>query len=75
VADLVDANPGLDRGVAAATLAAYRPLFRGDARHYGEFVVPHLRALSRYMVANGLVDEPIPPDRYATNRFVRAAQR
>jgi NitT/TauT family transport system substrate-binding protein/putative hydroxymethylpyrimidine transport system substrate-binding protein len=75
VADLVDANPGLDRGLAAATLAAYRPLFRGDARQYGEFVTSHLRALSRYMVANGLTDRPIPPGRYATNRFVRAAQR
>jgi NitT/TauT family transport system substrate-binding protein/putative hydroxymethylpyrimidine transport system substrate-binding protein len=75
VEDLAAANPGLDRGLAAATLAAYRPLFRGDARHYGEFVASHLRELGRYMAANGLADAPVPPRRYGTNRFVRAAQR
>jgi ABC-type nitrate/sulfonate/bicarbonate transport system substrate-binding protein len=75
VDDLVAANPGMDRGVAAATLAAYEPLFRGGAREYGEFVTSRLRELGRYMAANGLADAPVPPGRYGTNRFVRAAQR
>ena len=37
---------------------------------YGRFDAADLRSLSRFLIANHLIDEPIGPDRFATNEFV-----
>ncbi len=71
---LLAENPAIPKDFAEASLEAYEPLFQADAENYGEFNTANLEALSTFMVDNGLAAEPIPPDRYATNEFVEAAQ-
>ncbi len=71
--DLVSENPGLDAKLAKASLAAYMPLFKGNAPVYGEFVTKNLQDLSNYLVKTGLGKSPISPTRYGTNQFVPGA--
>ncbi len=72
IQDLVDQVPGTDQALAAATLKAYMPLFKG-APVYGEFVTKNIEALSKFLVDNKLADAPISPQRYGTNQFVPGA--
>jgi putative hydroxymethylpyrimidine transport system substrate-binding protein len=74
VEDLVAANPELDEGLAAASLHAYMPLFRGEASRYGLFQPRKIEELSEFMLRNELSEKPFAPSRYATNEFVEAAR-
>jgi len=70
---LLDANPAIPRKFAEASLDAYLPSFTDGNADFGGFDEASLQKLSEFMVDNGLADEPIDPDRYATNRFVDGA--
>lgn len=63
--DLLAENPALQRDVTSAQLDAYGPLFQAGAPAYGVFSPAALRALSAFLVEEGLVDAPIAPDRFA----------
>jgi putative hydroxymethylpyrimidine transport system substrate-binding protein len=69
IEDLVNANPGIDEGLATATLEAYMPLFEGEGE-YGEFETQNIKALSEFMVENELAESGFSPERYGTNEFV-----
>ncbi|HEU4804009.1 MAG TPA: ABC transporter substrate-binding protein [Solirubrobacterales bacterium] len=67
---LLGENPAIPERFAKASLDAYLPLFEAGADRYGRFDAADLRSLSRFLIANHLIDEPIGPGRYATNEFV-----
>jgi putative hydroxymethylpyrimidine transport system substrate-binding protein len=67
---LLDRNPAIPERFARASLDAYLPLFAAGPGAFGSFDDGDLRALSRFMVENGLARQPIPPGRFATNGFV-----
>lgn len=71
---LLAANPTIPAEYAEAGLAAYEPLFVGSADSYGVFQTDKLDELSAFLVDNGLVTEPIPADRYATNEFAEGSE-
>lgn len=70
---LVNQNKGIDEELAADSLKAYMPLFKGKASTYGTFAAPVIEELSEFMVENELSEKPIAPGRYATNEFVEGA--
>ncbi|HVW18063.1 MAG TPA: ABC transporter substrate-binding protein, partial [Solirubrobacteraceae bacterium] len=70
--DLLAHDRALGRTLTQASLRAYLPLFRGDAPRFGVLRASRVRALSRWLVANGLIRRPIAASRYATDRFVPA---
>jgi putative hydroxymethylpyrimidine transport system substrate-binding protein len=78
--DLLAANPSLPRGLTAASLAVYLPLFSGRSTTstsklpFGTLQSPNVSAMSRWMLQSHLIDAPISPTRYATNRFLRPAR-
>jgi len=82
--DLLSANPGLPRGLTAASLAVYLPLFSGRSTTtsatssarlpFGMLQSANVAAMSRWMLASHLIDAPISPARYGTNRFLRPAR-
>ena len=67
---LLAENPAIPERFAKASLDAYLPLFEAGADRYGRFDAADLRSLSRFLIANHLIDEPIGPGRFATNEFV-----
>ena len=67
---LLAENPAIPERFAKASLDAYLPLFEAGADRYGRFDVADLRSLSRFLIANRLIEEPIGPGRFATNEFV-----
>lgn len=67
---LVDRVPEIDEELARAQLDAYLPLFEADRDRYGILRTEALEDLSRFLLATGLAERPISPDRYATNEFV-----
>lgn len=71
---LLAENKAIPRDFAEASLEAYEPLFQADAESYGVFNMEDLEALSQFMVDSGLAEEPIPPERYATNEFVEGEE-
>jgi putative hydroxymethylpyrimidine transport system substrate-binding protein len=71
--DLLRSNPGLPRGLTAASLAVYLPLFSG-AVAFGTLQGANLAAMSDWMLQNHLIRAPISPGRYGTNRFLRPAR-
>ena len=75
--DLLKANPGLPAGLTRASLQAYLPLFAapparsaGAAAEFGTLHKSKLRAMSEWMLTNGLIPRPVRPARYGTNRFL-----
>jgi hypothetical protein len=78
--DLLDANPSLPRKLTAASLAVYLPLFSGRSTTsssnlpFGTLQSQNVSAMSRWMLQSHLIDAPISPARYATNRFLRPAR-
>jgi ABC-type nitrate/sulfonate/bicarbonate transport system substrate-binding protein len=70
---LLDRNPAIPERFARASLDAYLPLFAAGPGELGSFDDGDLRALSRFMVENGLAPEPIPPGRFATDGFVEGS--
>jgi NitT/TauT family transport system substrate-binding protein/putative hydroxymethylpyrimidine transport system substrate-binding protein len=85
--DLLDANPSLSRKLTAASLAVYLPLFSGRSSSvaapaapttaevpFGTLQSANVAAMSRWMLESHLIDAPISPARYGTNRFLRPAR-
>ncbi len=70
--ELLDANPELDPTLAEAQLDGYLPLFAAEASSFGSFRPQGVEELSSFLVDNGLIDEAIPIERFATNEFVDA---
>ncbi len=73
IANLLGAVPALDRELATAQFELYEPQFSGDASQLGAVEPGAVEALSDYLIANGLTDAAILPDRYGTNEFLPAA--
>jgi putative hydroxymethylpyrimidine transport system substrate-binding protein len=78
--ELLRANPTLQPGLTGASLYAYLPLFQartasGRKLPFGRLQPRNIRALSRWMLKNGLTSERVSAARYGTNRFVAARGR
>ena len=67
---LLAQNPGISREFAQTSLEAYEPLFVAGTQRFGEFDPADVKALSAFLVDQGLLAGPIAPGRYATNRFI-----
>jgi ABC-type nitrate/sulfonate/bicarbonate transport system substrate-binding protein len=67
---LISQTQGIDKQLATDSFDAWVPLF-GPADTFGQFNEENLESLSTFMVDNGLADEPIAPDRYATTEFTQ----
>jgi len=72
--DLLRLNPSLSRGLTAASLKVYLPLFAGGGVPFGTLQSKNVAAMSAWMLANHLIHAPISPQRYGTNRFLRPAR-
>jgi putative hydroxymethylpyrimidine transport system substrate-binding protein len=77
LADLEAANPTLPRKLTAASLGVYLPLFKGDdtvaggsGAAFGTLRATNVAAMSKWMLGAGLINSPIAPARYGTNRFL-----
>jgi putative hydroxymethylpyrimidine transport system substrate-binding protein len=65
MAELLHANPGLERGLTQASLAAYLPLFTDSGKiPIGTLQGARIEEMSRWMVSSGLIDKAISPMRY-----------
>jgi len=67
---LISQTQGIDKQLATESFKAWTPLL-GPADTFGQFNQKNLESLSTFMVDNGLSDEPIAPDRYATTEFTQ----
>jgi len=72
--DMLAEEPSLQRPLTTAVVDTYVPLFQADAPAYGVLDTADLEALSAFLVANELIKEPIPPERYGTNEFLPATE-
>ncbi len=70
LADLLAANPAIERRLAKASLAAYLPIFAARGVPYGTIVASKVAALSSWLVRNRLIGHPISADRFAANEFL-----
>jgi ABC-type nitrate/sulfonate/bicarbonate transport system substrate-binding protein len=69
LSNLLYSNPSLTRGLTAASLAVYLPLFAGGVP-FGTLQSANVAALSEWMLKNHLINAPISPQRYGTDRFL-----
>jgi len=70
LADLLAANPSIERRLARASLSAYLPLFEAGGVPDGTLVSTRIAALSRWLVANRLIARPVAVARFGTNAFL-----
>jgi putative hydroxymethylpyrimidine transport system substrate-binding protein len=71
LADLLAQNPSLERKFTQASLAAYLPLFADGGRvRFGTLQAANIEAMSRWMLAGGLIGAAIAPARYGSNSFL-----
>jgi ABC-type nitrate/sulfonate/bicarbonate transport system substrate-binding protein len=71
LADLERLNPALAPKLTRASLRAYLPLFSvGGRTPFGALRAGNVAAMSAWMVQSGLIDAPVVPARYGTDRFV-----
>jgi NitT/TauT family transport system substrate-binding protein/putative hydroxymethylpyrimidine transport system substrate-binding protein len=70
LAELLQANPALERGLTRASLAAYLPIFAAGGAPDGTLVSARLAALSSWLVAHKLIRHPVSPQRFGTNQFL-----
>lgn len=69
--ELLAANPSLPRKLTKASLQTYLPLFADSGRTpFGRLASEHIAAMSRWMLASGLIHGPLDPSRYGTNAFL-----
>jgi putative hydroxymethylpyrimidine transport system substrate-binding protein len=69
--DLLRLNPSLSRGLTAASLKVYLPLFAGGGGvPFGTLQSGNVAAMSAWMLENHLIKSPISPKRYGTNQFL-----
>jgi putative hydroxymethylpyrimidine transport system substrate-binding protein len=78
--ELLSANPTLQAALTKASLEAYLPLFGGRTAtgrkvRFGTLQPRNIRALSRWMLHNGLINKRVSAARYGTNRFLPARGR
>jgi len=67
---LISQTQGINKKLATESFDAWVPLF-GPSDTFGQFNTKNLESLSTFMVDNGLADEEISPDRYATSEFTQ----
>jgi putative hydroxymethylpyrimidine transport system substrate-binding protein len=71
LADLERLNPTLPPKLTSASLAVYLPLFDGGGRTaFGTLKAGNVEAMSAWMAKSGLIERPVAPARYGTDRFV-----
>ncbi len=68
--DLLRLNPSLPRGLTAASLQVYLPLFAGGGVPFGTLQSRNVAAMSTWMLENHLIKVPISSTRYGTNQFL-----
>lgn len=69
--ELLAANPSLPRKLTRASLQTYLPLFANSGKTpFGRLDAEHVSAMSRWMLASGLIRAAIDPRRYGTNAFL-----
>jgi putative hydroxymethylpyrimidine transport system substrate-binding protein len=74
LADLERMNPSLTPALTRASLDVYLPLFDADgSTPFGMLRTGNVAALSAWMRRNGLIDAPVGPARYGTDRFLPAS--
>lgn len=71
LSELLAANPSLPRKLTRASLHTYLPLFADSGKTpFGWLASEHVAAMSRWMLASGLIHAAIDPQRYGTNAFL-----
>jgi putative hydroxymethylpyrimidine transport system substrate-binding protein len=70
LADLLTANPSIQRKLARASLAAYLPVFDAGGVPDGKLVSSRVAALSGWLVRNHLIARAVSVARYGTNAFL-----
>ena len=70
LADLLAANPSIQRKLARASLTAYLPVFDAGGVPDGKLVGSRVAALSRWLVRNHLIARAVSVARYGTNAFL-----
>ena len=71
LADLERLNPALPSQLTRASLNVYLPLFSGGGRiPFGTLQARNVAAMSAWMLQSGLIDAPVAPARYGTDRFL-----
>jgi ABC-type nitrate/sulfonate/bicarbonate transport system substrate-binding protein len=74
LSELERLNPTLPTQLTRASLTAYLPLFSSGGRiPLGTLQTGNLAAMSAWMVHSGLIDVPVAPARYGTDRFLSAS--
>ena len=72
--ELLHANPALQAKLTGASLAAYLPLFAGGrgggGTLFGTLQTGNVEAMSRWMLASGLIRRPVSAARYGTDAFL-----
>lgn len=71
IESLLAETVGISRELAEAGLAAYEPLFVADAERFGVLREDRIAETIEFLLRAGLIEDPIPVDRYATNEFLR----
>jgi ABC-type nitrate/sulfonate/bicarbonate transport system substrate-binding protein len=70
LADLLTANPSLERKLTRASLAAYLPIFDAGGVPDGTLVSARIAALSSWLLRNHLIARPVSAARFGTNAFL-----
>jgi ABC-type nitrate/sulfonate/bicarbonate transport system substrate-binding protein len=70
LADLLAANPSIERRLARASLAEYLPIFDAGGVPDGTLVPARIAALSAWLVRNHLTAAPVSVARFGTNAFL-----
>jgi NitT/TauT family transport system substrate-binding protein/putative hydroxymethylpyrimidine transport system substrate-binding protein len=70
LAELLAANPALERPLTRASLAAYLPIFDAGGVPDGTLVATKLASLSSWLLAHKLIARPLSPQRFGTNKFL-----
>ena len=70
--DLLALNPQLNRRLAAASLAAYEPVFDAGGVRYGTLLPAAVRSLSSWLLAHRLITRAVTPKAFGTDAFLPA---
>jgi hypothetical protein len=70
LAELLAANPSIERRLARASLAEYLPIFDAGGVPDGTLVASRIAALSAWLVRNHLTAAPVSVARFGTNAFL-----
>jgi hypothetical protein len=70
LADLLVANPSLERKLTRASLDAYLPIFDAGGVADGTLVPARIAALSSWLLRNHLISHRVAVARFGTNAFL-----